>query len=86
MNSTFTSLKPTAFQTQTKPLQDDWAGWIDFTGSVKDKVQTVGDDLTVTNIKRIKRAADEGACNALLLKVHAAGLCFPWFILSSFGV
>ncbi|CAN0429241.1 unnamed protein product, partial [Ectocarpus fasciculatus] len=27
------------------------------------------DDLTVTNIKRIKRAADEGACNALLLKV-----------------
>lgn len=29
----------------------------------------MGDDLTVTNIKRIKRAADEGACNALLLKV-----------------
>ncbi len=29
----------------------------------------MGDDLTVTNIKRIKKAADEGACNALLLKV-----------------
>lgn len=50
--------------------QDDWAGWIEFTGSVEDKVQTVGDDLTVTNIKRIKKAADEGACNALLLKVR----------------
>lgn len=33
-------------------------------------MQTVGDDLTVTNIKRIKKAADEGACNALLLKVR----------------
>ncbi|CAM9693497.1 unnamed protein product [Ectocarpus sp. 12 AP-2014] len=53
--------------------QDDWAGWIDFTGSVEDKIQTVGDDLTVTNIKRIKRAADEGACNALLLKVNQIG-------------
>eukprot|EP00903_Cladosiphon_okamuranus_P008128 g7828.t1 len=53
--------------------QDDWAGWIEFTGSMKDKVQTVGDDLTVTNIKRIKKAADEGACNALLLKVNQIG-------------
>lgn len=54
----------------TLTSQDDWAGWIDFTSGVKDKVQTVGDDLTVTNIKRIKKAADEGACNALLLKVR----------------
>lgn len=36
-------------------------------------MQTVGDDLTVTNIKRIKRAAEEGACNALLLKVNQIG-------------
>ena len=56
--------------TSTLMCQDDWAGWIEYTGSVADKVQTVGDDLTVTNIKRIKKAADEGACNALLLKVR----------------
>lgn len=43
-------------------------------------MQTVGDDLTVTNIKRIKRAADEGACNALLLKVH------KWHSLFSIGL
>ncbi|CAM9229811.1 unnamed protein product, partial [Hapterophycus canaliculatus] len=52
---------------------DDWAGWIDFTSSVDGKLQTVGDDLTVTNIKIIKRAAEEGACNALLLKVNQIG-------------
>lgn len=52
-------------------MQDDWGGWIDFNGKVGEKVQTVGDDLTVTNIKRIKTAADKGACNALLLKVKS---------------
>ena len=35
----------------------------------------VGDDLTVTNIKRIQTAADEGACNALLLKVCYCVCC-----------
>ncbi|CAM9856666.1 unnamed protein product [Ascophyllum nodosum] len=53
--------------------QDDWEGWIDFSSKVGEKVQTVGDDLTVTNIKRIERAAKEGACNALLLKVNQIG-------------
>lgn len=53
--------------------QDDWAGWIDFSSKVGEKVQTVGDDLTVTNIKRIERAAKDGACNALLLKVNQIG-------------
>lgn len=53
--------------------QDDWAGWIDFNTKNGEKVQVVGDDLTVTNIKRIQRAADEGACNALLLKVNQIG-------------
>lgn len=64
--------KPTAVSNR---FQDDWAGWIDFTSSVDGKLQTVGDDLTVTNIKRIKRAADEGACNALLLKVGLRSAC-----------
>lgn len=71
---------------QCLALQDDWAGWIEFTSGVEGKVQTVGDDLTVTNIKRIKKAADEGACNALLLKVRWICLsrapkkepCMPW--------
>lgn len=59
-------------------IQDDWSGWIDFSSKVGEKVQTVGDDLTVTNIKRIKRAADEGACNALLLKVLlCSAVLFP---------
>ena len=53
--------------------KDDWEGWIDFSSKVGEKVQTVGDDLTVTNIKRIERAAKEGACNALLLKVNQIG-------------
>lgn len=50
--------------------QDDWDGWVAFNSKVGTKIQTVGDDLTVTNIKRIKTAADRGACNALLLKVR----------------
>ena len=36
-------------------------------------IQIVGDDLTVTNPLRIKRAAESGACNALLLKVNQIG-------------
>lgn len=52
--------------------QDDWDGWIAFNSKIGEKVQTVGDDLTVTNIKRIKTAAERGACNALLLKVGTA--------------
>lgn len=55
--------------------QDDWAGWVDFNAKVGGKIQTVGDDLTVTNIKRIKTAAEKNACNALLLKVFGAKSC-----------
>ncbi len=39
----------------------------------KTKIQVVGDDLTATNPKRIKKAADEKACNALLLKINQIG-------------
>ncbi|KAK2521676.1 hypothetical protein Q9233_010920 [Columba guinea] len=51
--------------------QDDWAAWKKFTGSVG--IQVVGDDLTVTNPKRIAKAVDEKACNCLLLKVNQIG-------------
>ena len=53
--------------------QDDWDGWKQFNTGLGDKIQIVGDDLLVTNIKRIKKALDENACNALLLKVNQIG-------------
>merc|ERR1719263_870751 len=53
--------------------QDDWAAWSNFAPRVKQTVQTVGDDLTVTNVERISEAIDKEACNALLLKVNQIG-------------
>merc|ERR1719440_473824 len=53
--------------------QDDWAGWVGFTEKVGGPCQVVGDDLTVTNVKRVKDAIDKKACNALLLKVNQIG-------------
>ncbi|XP_020830163.1 alpha-enolase-like isoform X1 [Phascolarctos cinereus] len=51
--------------------QDDWEAWKNFTSSVG--IQVVGDDLTVTNPIRIKKAIREKACNCLLLKVNQIG-------------
>ncbi|XP_071623282.1 alpha-enolase isoform X2 [Heliangelus exortis] len=51
--------------------QDDWAAWKKFTASAG--IQVVGDDLTVTNPKRIAKAVEEKACNCLLLKVNQIG-------------
>ncbi|RMC07591.1 hypothetical protein DUI87_17067 [Hirundo rustica rustica] len=51
--------------------QDDWENWSKFTANVG--IQIVGDDLTVTNPKRIERAVEEKACNCLLLKVNQIG-------------
>ncbi|TFJ84447.1 hypothetical protein NSK_004432 [Nannochloropsis salina CCMP1776] len=53
--------------------QDDWANYTPFTAAIGSKVQVVGDDLLVTNPKRIKEAAQKKACNALLLKVNQIG-------------
>ena len=53
--------------------QDDWDNWSAITASVGEKVQIVGDDLLVTNPKRIKDAIPKKACNALLLKVNQIG-------------
>lgn len=47
--------------------QDDWENWSSFMTS--NKIQLVGDDLTVTNPKRIQTAIEKKACNCLLLKV-----------------
>lgn len=51
--------------------QDDWEAWSKFTANVG--IQIVGDDLTVTNPKRIEHAVEEKACNCLLLKVNQIG-------------
>jgi len=51
--------------------QDDWESWTNF--MAKTKIQIVGDDLTVTNPKRMHTAIDKKACNGLLLKVNQIG-------------
>lgn len=48
--------------------QDDWDAWASITANTN--IQIVGDDLTVTNPKRIQTAVDKKACNCLLLKVR----------------
>ncbi|CAF3418449.1 unnamed protein product [Rotaria sp. Silwood1] len=54
--------------------QDDWSGFQKLLNAVKGKgVQLVGDDLTVTNVKRIQMAIEKGACDCLLLKVNQIG-------------
>eukprot|EP00977_Amphora_coffeiformis_P009353 scaffold2143_cov154-Amphora_coffeaeformis.AAC.3 len=53
--------------------QDDWANWSKIVAAVGDKVQIVGDDLTVTNPIKIKQAVEEKAANCLLLKVNQIG-------------
>merc|ERR1711931_408973 len=51
--------------------QDDWVNWSKITAGTD--IQIVGDDLTVTNPKRIQTAVDSKACNCLLLKVNQIG-------------
>jgi enolase len=51
--------------------QDDWESWVKFHQSAP--IQLVGDDLTVTNPKRIDMAVEKKACNCLLLKVNQIG-------------
>jgi enolase len=53
--------------------QDDWDNYTAFEASVGSVVQVVGDDLLVTNTKRIEEASRRKACNALLLKVNQIG-------------
>ena len=53
--------------------QDDWKAWQAMTEALGSRVQLVGDDLLVTNPERVRRAIDEKACNALLVKVNQIG-------------
>ncbi len=53
--------------------EDDWAGWKLMTDRLGKKIQLVGDDLFVTNVKRLQRGIDEHTANALLVKVNQIG-------------
>ncbi|MBD1147685.1 phosphopyruvate hydratase [Pelagibacterales bacterium SAG-MED31] len=53
--------------------EDDWEGWIELTKRIGNKVQLVGDDLFVTNIKRLKIGIEKKAGNAILVKLNQIG-------------
>lgn len=53
--------------------ENDWTGWKYLTDEVGKKVQLVGDDLFVTNVKFLQKGIDEGCANAILIKVNQIG-------------
>jgi enolase len=53
--------------------EDDWKGWKELTERLGARVQLVGDDLFVTNVKFLQRGIDEGIANAILVKVNQIG-------------
>lgn len=53
--------------------EDDWKSWIEITKRMGDRIQLVGDDLFVTNPKRLQDGIDKHAANALLVKVNQIG-------------
>ena len=53
--------------------EDDWSGWKLATEQIGQKVQLVGDDLFVTNTKRLQRGINEGIANSILVKVNQIG-------------
>lgn len=53
--------------------EDDWDGWKSLTTAIGDKVQIVGDDLFVTNTKRLQQGIESGAGNSILVKVNQIG-------------
>jgi enolase len=53
--------------------EDDWEGWKLITDRLGDKVQLVGDDLFVTNVKRLEMGIERGVANSILIKVNQIG-------------
>ena len=53
--------------------ENDWQGWVKLHNELGSKVQLVGDDLTVTNILRLKKAIAENAINSILIKLNQIG-------------
>lgn len=53
--------------------EDDFSGWAIMNKKIGSRVMTIGDDLLVTNVKRVKMAIEKRACNAVLIKVNQIG-------------
>lgn len=53
--------------------EDDWDGWKKLTDTLGNKIQLVGDDLFVTNVKRLQEGIDKGIANSILIKVNQIG-------------
>ncbi len=53
--------------------EDDWNGWKNLTDSIGDKCQIVGDDLFVTNVKRLAKGIETNTANSILIKVNQIG-------------
>ena len=53
--------------------ENDWKGWQQLNSAIGNRVQIVGDDLTVTNLTHLQRAIDENAMNAILIKLNQIG-------------
>lgn len=53
--------------------EEDWAGWTKLTAELGGRIQLVGDDLLVTNVKRLQKSIDEKAGNAILIKPNQIG-------------
>jgi enolase len=53
--------------------EDDWEGWRILTDKLGQKIQLVGDDIFVTNVKRLQRGIEEGVGNSILIKVNQIG-------------
>jgi enolase len=53
--------------------EDDWEGWKQLTDKLGSEIQLVGDDLFVTNVKRLQRGIEEGVANSILIKVNQIG-------------
>ena len=53
--------------------EDDWEGWKALTEKLGNRIQLVGDDLFVTNVKRLQKGISEGIANSILIKVNQIG-------------
>ena len=53
--------------------EDDWSGWKSLTETIGDNIQLVGDDLFVTNVKRLSKGIETDTANSILVKVNQIG-------------
>ena len=53
--------------------EEDFSGWCNMNAKIGGRIMIIGDDLLVTNVKRLKKAIAEKACNAVLIKVNQIG-------------